>query len=148
MSEEQIAKNWEGYNKSKGIDPRAIDKHFKFKPGHEVDYDEPSSGWKYVDVQFEGEAADPDQRDLLKDSTPVAMDCERCGTQLNAVGRMSSWDVINQPEVSIVNRDSIDEARKKELQEEKVVILACPNCRKKYQWLEEFLPKGEYDGQE
>ena len=60
MSEEQIAKNWEGYNKSKGIDPRAIDKHFKFKPGHEVDYDEPSSGWKYVDVQFEGEDADPE----------------------------------------------------------------------------------------
>lgn len=141
MSEEQIAKNWEGYNKSKGIDPRAIDRHFKFKPGHEPGFDEPESGWKYVDVRFEGEDPDPDQRDLLHGGPPVEMDCERCGTQLHAVGEMSSWDVINQPGVSLSNIDDIDETRRKELEEEKVVILACPECKAKYQWLKDFLPR-------
>ncbi|KKN84431.1 hypothetical protein LCGC14_0288930 [marine sediment metagenome] len=143
MSEEEIERNWADYNRQKksGIDPRAIDKHFKFKEGHEPGYLEEESGWKYLNIEFEGEEADPDQRDLLKDSTPVAMDCERCGTQLRAVGSMSSWDVMNQPRVSLVNRDDIDKTRQKELEEEKVVILACPNCRQKYQWLEEFLPK-------
>ena len=142
MSDEQIERNWEGYNreKKKGIDPRAIDKHFKFKQGHEPDYLEPESGWKYLDVEFTGEPSDPDQRDMLHGGPAVNMDCERCGTQLHAVGEMSSWDVMNQEGVSLANMEDIDDARKKELEEEIVVILACPECKAKYQWMKEFLP--------
>ncbi len=143
MSDEQIERNWADYNreKKKGIDPRAIDKHFKFKPGHEPDYLEPESGWKYLDVEFTGEQADPDQRDMLHGGPAVNMDCERCGTQLHAVGEMSTWDVMNQSGVSIANMEDIDDSRKKELQEEIVVILACPECKAKYQWLKALLPR-------
>ncbi len=141
MSEEQIAKNWEGYNKGKKIDPRAIDNHFKFKPGHEPGFDEPESGWKYVDVEFTGEPTDPDQRDMLKGGPPVNMDCERCGDQLHLVGEMSTWDVMHQDGVSLANEENIDPSRRKELEDEKIVILACPSCKAKYQWLAEMLPR-------
>ena len=142
MSDEQIERNWADYNrnKKKGIDPRAIDKHFKFKEGHEPNYLEPSSGWKYVDVEFTGEEPDPDQRDLLHGGPEVEMDCERCDTKLHAIGELSTWEVIHQDGVSLANADDIDETRRKELETEKIVLLACPNCHKKYQWLKDLLP--------
>ncbi len=145
VSEEQVAKNWEEFRKEDRVDPRSIRRQHKFKPGHEPDYAEPDSGWKYVDVQFDGEEADPDQRDMLRGGPAIEMDCERCGHELHVVGSMSTWDVMNQPGVSLANRDSISDSRKKELQEEKVVILACPTCKLKWQWLEELLPKGKYN---
>ena len=144
MSEEQIERNWADYNreKKKGIDPRAIDKHFKFKEGHEPDYLEPSSGWKYLDVEFTGEPADPDQLDLLHGGPAVNIPCQRCSAQqLHAVGEMSTWDIMHQEGVDVANEDDITEERKKELQAEIVVILACPSCKQKYQWLKEFLPR-------
>lgn len=57
------------------------------------------------------------------------------------VGSMSVWEQYNQPDVSVVNLDSISEERKKELQEQCIVVLKCPSCKHTYQWAEEFLPK-------
>lgn len=145
MSEEQIAKNWEEFRKADRVDPRAIRRQHKFKPGHEPDFDEPESGWKYVDVQFEGEQADPDQRDLLHGGPPVEMDCERCGTQLHLVGEKTQWEIMTQALVGIANLDDITEERKKVLQEEIIVILACPNCLMKYQWMKDLLPRGSQE---
>jgi hypothetical protein len=59
------------------------------------------------------------------------------------VGEMSQWAAMTQPGVEIANRDSITEARKKELQETIICILACPSCRLKYQWARDMLPKRE-----
>ncbi len=125
----------------KGIDPRAIDKHFKFKEGHEPGYLEPESGWRYLDVEFTGEPADPHQLDLLHGGPAVNMNCARCGTQLHAVGEMSTWGIMHQESVEVVNEDDIAEERKRELQNEIVVILACPDCKAKFQWLKDFLPR-------
>jgi len=63
------------------------------------------------------------------------------------VGEMDRWSYMNQHDpaqgidVRPVNIDQISEERKKELREQKIVILACPTCKKKYQWLREALPK-------
>lgn len=144
---EDIERNWADFKKQDRIDPRAIRRQHRFKPGHEPDYAHPDSGWVYLNLKFEGEPGEPDQRDLLHGGPPAGMNCERCGEELHVVGRMSKWDIMNQddaagnPLVRPINLEEITTARKRELQKEFVAILACPNCRKKYQWDEALLPK-------
>ena len=78
---EQIEKNWEEFKRADKVDPRAIDKHFKFKPGHEPDYAEPESGEVYVKIEgHEGSDSEPDQLHMLGGSSvPSGIPCERCG---------------------------------------------------------------------
>lgn len=139
-TDEEVTRAWEQFKKEDRIDPRAIRRQHRFKPGHEPDFLEPSSGWKYMKIELESDA-DPDQLDMLHGGPAVNMNCERCGTQLHAVGEMTQWDIMTQALVSIANLEDITEERKKVLQEEIIVILACPDCKSKYQWLKEFLPR-------
>ena len=60
--------------------------------------------------------------------------------KLRVVGSMSTWDVMNQPGVSLANKEDISEARQRELEAEEIVVLVCIHCDKKYQWLAELLP--------
>lgn len=140
-TDEEIEKNWAEFKKADKVDPRAIRRQHKFKPGHGPHDDNPDDPWITQIIKFEGEEADPDQRDLLHGGPPVKIDCEQCGDQLHAVGEMSTWQIMTQSGVSLANLDRITEARKKELQAEIVVILACPTCKQKFQWLKDFLPQ-------
>lgn len=124
-------------------DPRKIQVQHRWKLGHnpadQDDYDDPNVTY----VKFDGREApptEPDQLNLLHGGPPVAMNCERCGDQLHAVGEMSSWGQMTQDGVVLVNKDKITAARKRELQEEIIVILACPGCRSKFQWMKKYLP--------
>jgi hypothetical protein len=141
VSEEDIARNWEEFRKGDRVDPRSIRRHHKWKVGEEPEYADPASGWVYQQIEFEGEQPDPDQRDLLHGGPPSGLPCERCETETNVCGESTMWDIYNQSGVSVVNLDDIDESRREELEEMRVVILVCPECKLKSQWLEEFLPK-------
>ena len=140
VPEEEVEHNWKEFHKEDRIDPRAIKRQHKFKPGHEPDFLEPSSGWKYVKIEQESDA-EPDQRDMLGGGPPSGLDCERCGEETRVVGSMSVWEQYQQKEVDVVNIKDISEERKKELQEQRLTILKCPSCFHTYQWFEEFLPK-------
>jgi hypothetical protein len=105
-----------------------------------VDYLEPSSGWRYVKIELESNP-EPDQRDQLHGGPDSGLPCERCDTMTRVCGETTMWEIYNQPNVSVVNLDEITEGRRQELQEMQVVILVCPQCKMKSQWLEEFLPK-------
>lgn len=54
---------------------------------------------------------------------------------------MNQHDPEQGIDVRPVNVDSISDTRKKELQEETILILACPVCFHKMQWDAEFLPR-------
>jgi hypothetical protein len=140
VPEEQVEKNWEEFRKEDRVDPRAIRRQHRFKPGHEPDYLEPESGWKYVRLEQESDA-EPDQLDLLTGGPESGLPCERCGTMTVVGGETTMWEIYQQENVSVVNIDDITESRRQELQETIVVILVCPECKLKTQWLEEFLPR-------
>lgn len=141
-TEEEIEKNWAEFRKADEVDSRAIRRQHKFKPGHGPHDDNPHDPWTTLNIKFEGEHADPDQRDQLSGGPPSGLPCEQCGTMTTVCGEKTMWEVYSQPGVEVVNLESMTAARKKELQEMKVVILCCPQCKAKSQWLEEFLPKG------
>lgn len=144
---EQIERNWQEFFKQDRVDPRAIRRQHRWKFGHEPDYDHPDSGWVYLNLKVESPPSDPDQRGLLTGGPESGLPCERCGEMTRVAGRMSVWDMMHQvdaasnPLVHLVNEEDITETRRHELQQEFIVILACPNCRLKWQWREEFLPK-------
>jgi len=140
-TEEDIERNWREFREAHRIDPRAIDKHFKFKPGHEPDFAEPESGEVYVKIEgHEGEESEPDQLHLLSGGEESGIPCEKCGTITRIAGEMSVWDIYHQPGVEVANLAEMTEARKRELQEQIIVVLACPQCHQKYQWFADALP--------
>lgn len=142
-TDEEVDRAWAEHKKADRIDPRGQKNKARWKAGHEPNYLEPDSGWMYVKPEPMGEPLDPDQRDLLTGGPEVDMACERCGYKLRLVGEMTQWDIMTQENVALANEEYISEARKRVLQEEIIVILACPECKKKYQWLKELLPHGE-----
>ncbi len=139
-TDEEVDRAWAAHKKDDEIDPRGQKNKARWKAGHEPGFDEPESGWVYAKVEFDGEPTEPDQLDLLHGGPPVNMDCERCGTQLHLVGQMTQWEIMTQAGVSIANLEDIDSARKKVLQDEIIAILACPECRKKYQFMMDMVP--------
>ncbi len=151
VSPEEVEHNWEVFKKADKVDKRAIDRHHKFALGEEPDYDEPESGVVYQKIKWGGDPKEPDQRDLLSGGPESEVPCERCGEMMRIAGEMSRWDVMTQSgegiDVRLVNIEDISESRRKELQNEFIVILVCPRCYMKMQWAKEFLPKrkGEID---
>jgi hypothetical protein len=138
-TDEEITRNWEQFRKEDEVNPRAIRRQHRWKAGHEPDYLEPESGWKYVQIELESNA-DPDQRDELHGGPESGLPCSRCNTMTNVCGETTMWDIYNQENVSVVNLDDMTDSRRSELREMSVVILCCPECKLKSQWLEEFLP--------
>lgn len=138
---EDIERNWEEFRKTDQVDPRATRRQHRWKPAHEPDYPEPDSGWITLNLKLESPPGDPDQRGLLHGGPESGMPCDRCDEMTRVVGRMSVWDVMHQDRVGLAGEEDITESRKRELQKEFVVVLACPNCRKKFQFREELLPK-------
>ncbi|KKK93208.1 hypothetical protein LCGC14_2695170 [marine sediment metagenome] len=126
------------------IDPRKIRRQHRWSLGHDPadqdEYDDPNLVYIKLDGR-EAPPTEPDQRDMLSGGPPSGMDCEKCGTETRVVGSMSVWEQYQQREVSVVNLEDISEARKKELQEQRIVVLKCPQCLHTYQWFQELLPK-------
>ncbi len=123
------------------IDPRKIRRQHKWALGHDPidsdDYHNPNI--EYLDIDYY-EPTDPDQRDRLHGGPESGVPCQRCGTMTRICGETNQWEIMNQEGVQIVNPESITDSRKKELQEEIVVILVCPQCKLKTQWLANLLP--------
>ncbi len=94
-----------------------------------------------MQIQFDGEPQYPDQREELTGGPESGVPCDRCNSVTTVCGSRSMWDIYNQPGVEVVNLADISESRQKELKDMRVVILVCPQCKLKTQWLEEFLPK-------
>lgn len=140
-TEETIERNWAEFKRAHEINPRAIDKHFKFKAGHEPDFAEPGSGEVYIKIEgHEGAETEPDQRHLLGGGEESGVPCGQCGVVTRIAGEMSVWDIYHQPGVEVANMANMTEARREELKKQIIVVLVCPQCHAKYQWDAEFLP--------
>lgn len=127
--------------------PRAIKRQHRWRLGHDPadqdDYHDPNV--EYLNIEY-GEQPDPDQRDKLHGGEESGIPCQRCGTMTRICGETSQWEIMNQEGVQIVNRESISEARQKELLEETILILCCPKCYSKHQWLADMLPSKALHG--
>ena len=88
VSDEQRERNWATFFKENAVDPRAIKRHHKWKPGHEPDHEHPDSGWRTLNIKWEGEKAPPDQRHLLKGGPESGIPCEQCNEMTRIVGEM------------------------------------------------------------
>ncbi len=121
--------------------PRAIKRQHRWRLGHDPvdqdDYHDPNI--EYLDIDYY-EPTDPDQRGRLQGGPESGVPCQRCGTMTRICGETNQWEIMNQEGVQIVNPESITDSRKKELREEIVVILVCPQCKLKTQWLANLLP--------
>lgn len=143
---EQIERNWEEFKKADQVDTRAIRRQHRFKPGHGPHDDNPHEPWATLNLKFDP-PHEPDQRHLLSGGPESGVPCPRCDTMTRIAGEMSRWEIMNQfdPEQGIdvrpANVARISEARKKDLQKEMIVVLACPQCYLKLQFDAELLPK-------
>lgn len=126
------------------IDPRKIKRQHRWKLGHDPstqdEDDDPNVAFLEIEV-IEGGPTEPDQREELTGGPPSGMPCQRCGEMTVVAGRKSLKEIYDQPEVDLVNRDQMTKEDWKRIEETVIVVLACPNCKHKYQWREEFLPK-------
>ncbi len=127
------------------IDPRKIQRHHRWKLGHDPsdqdDHRNPDIA--YLKIEYGAEESDPDQLDELARIGESGVPCLRdiCDEFMAIVGRKSQWDIYNHERTTVVNLDTMSEARKQELKEQMIVILACPQHPSvKTQWVEEFLP--------
>jgi hypothetical protein len=126
-------------------DPRKIHRQHRWRLGHDPagqdDDDDPNIVYLKMDGR-EAPPTEPDQRHMLSGGELSGIPCERCGTETRITGEMSVWNIYHQPGVEVANLADITDARKKELQEQIIVVLKCPQCRHTYQWDAAFLPKG------
>ena len=125
------------------INPRAIRPQHRWKLGHSpVDQDDHADpNVAYLNIEYTGPETRPDQREQLSGGPETEVPCHVCGELTRLCGSISQWDSYQDPKVDVVNLADISEERKKELQETILVILCCPKCKTKQQWLEDALPK-------
>ncbi|KKL71308.1 hypothetical protein LCGC14_2096190 [marine sediment metagenome] len=128
--------------KADAIDPRKIQRNWRWRLGHDPsdqdDHHDPNVA--YLNIEHVGPETRPDQRDRLSGGPESGVPCHICGEGTRVCGSISQWDSYQDPKVDIVNLSEISEERKKELQETILVILCCPKCNNKQQWLEDALP--------
>lgn len=143
-SDQEVEEAWKEFKKMDEIDPRAIKRQHRFTIGqHPQDEDaDPNSGVTYFKIEgTKAGPTEPDQRGELAGGPTSGMPCQRCGEMTVVAGRKSLKDIYDQPEVDLVNRDQMTKEDWKRIEETVILVLACPNCKAKYQWREEFLPK-------
>ena len=125
-------------------DPRKIHRQHRWKLGHDPAGQDDDDDPNIVYLQMDGREApptEPDQLHMLSGGEESGIPCEQCGTGTRIAGEMSVWDIYHQPGVEVTNMGDITDARRRELQEQIIVVLVCPTCHKKYQFDSEFLPK-------
>ena len=128
------------------VDPRKIQRQHRWKLGHDPvdseDHDDPDVA--YLKIEYTGEETEPDQLEELQGGPDSAMPCQialDCDRMMKIVGRKSMWDVYMHPKVSVVNLDTMTEARKAELMETYLLILVCPDhTSQKIQMREDVVP--------
>ena len=144
-SPEDIERNWAEWKKEDRVNPRAIRRQHRFKPGHGPHDDNPHEPWRTLLIKPET-PREPDQRHLLTGGPESGVPCSRCGEMTRVAGKMSRWDVMTQQDpdrgidVRPIDTESISESRRKELRKEFIVALKCPRCYHTDQWDEAFLP--------
>lgn len=123
-------------------DTRKVQRQHRWKWGHDPqDPDaDPDSGWTYIKLE-QKEPTVPNQRHLLKGGPESGMPCQKCGEMTRIAGEMTAEDIINQPEVEVVNRHTLTEKDMKRLRETVILALACPKCETVIQMQKEFVPR-------
>jgi hypothetical protein len=113
------------------IDPRAIRRTFRWRPGHEPDYGEPSAGWQYIKWDYsERPDAPPDQAKGLGGG-PEAFPCDRpgCGEIMRIVARKQPSEIIEGSDV-IRLKEEYDRAA---VNRDDIFLVACPKCGQRIQ---------------
>ncbi len=124
-------------------DPRKIHRQHRWKLAHDPAGQDEDDDPNVVYLKMDGREApptEPDQRHMLGGGTPSGIPCERCGTETSIVGEMSVWDIYHQPGVEVTNLADMTDERRRELQEQIIVVLKCPQCYHTYQWDAALLP--------
>ena len=124
-------------------DPRKIHRQHRWKLGHDPAGQDDDDDPNVVYLQMDGREApptEPDQRHMLSGGQESGVPCEQCGTNTRITGEMSVWDIYHQPEVTVANLEDITDDRRRQLQEQIIVVLKCPNCFQTYQWDAALLP--------
>lgn len=124
-------------------DPRKIHRQHRWKLGHDPAGQDDDDDPNVVYLQMDGREAlptEPDQLHMLSGGEESGVPCEQCGTITRITGEMSVWDIYQQPEVTVANLEDITDERRRQLQEQIIVVLVCPQCHRKYQWDAAFLP--------
>ena len=129
--------------KADAIDPRKIKRQHRWRLGHDPsdqeDHADPNVA--YLNIEYTGPETRPDQREQLSGGPETEVPCHVCGELTRLCGSISQWDSYQDPKVDVVNLADISEDRKQELKDTKLVILCCPKCKTKQQWLEDALPR-------
>jgi hypothetical protein len=122
--------------KRQGRDPRAIDKHFKWAPGHDPNDQEadPDSGFVYVTLQPTEAPAEPRDKDTIKGGPPSGTICFNCltnrGTQVETrlVAAVSPYDMLAG--TGFKQTEGTTKTKEKD------IITICPVCSSATHWRE------------
>lgn len=126
------------------IDPRKIQRQHRWKLGTDpADPDaDPDSGYTYLNIEWvEAGETPPDQRHLLGGGPGSGFPCERCGQETRIVAERSAKEILEQPEVGLVNAEQMRKEDWERLEGTKIVVLGCPGCGKLYQFDKQFVPR-------
>lgn len=129
-------------HKKTGRDTRSIQRQHHWAWGHDPqDPDaEEESGWVYAKLEA-GDTLPPDQRHLLGGGPESGMPCQGCGEMTRIAGSSTAKAIVEQPEVELLNKETITDQDWKRLEQTEVLILACPKCNRLIQMLKQFVPR-------
>lgn len=126
---------WRYLERRKGRDPRAIDRHFKWKAGHDPNDAEadPSSPYVYLDLQ-PGEAPAPPSQKAQLGGPPAGVDCFDClgagrGRREVRLGAAVDPYTLLEPAGFKLKEDTVKT-------KEKVIITICSTCDAVVHWRE------------
>lgn len=121
-------------NKRRGRDPRQVDRHHKWKFGHDPEDSDadPNSPWLYVNLEAQEEAL-VNQKATLKGGPESGIKCFDCGTITRIAGEASVEEILaplgyRPPEGSSPPKEPI-------------LICVCPKCERVTQWRRSFLER-------
>ena len=122
------------------VDPRAIRRQHRWKPGHEPDYPEPDSGFVTLELDYtESTPTPPDQKTGLGGGPESGMPCWKCGfDSMRIVAKKPPSHILNDSDYN-VNPDKVTIE-----DSDAVVLLACPRCSATMQCREGPLKKLKY----
>lgn len=129
-----------------GIDPRAIDRRFHWKFGHDPNDDDAreDSGWKYINIERVTPAL-PTDKESLGGGPESGIPCQNipqgsreiCGAMTRIVKEMTVQQMLEQPGVEVQGTPDytkIDD-------DDTLLILMCPRCNAAMHWRRRFLPR-------
>lgn len=114
----------------RGPGKRGVDFKFRWRPGHEPDYGEPSAGYQYIRWDYsEAPESEPVQTKGLGGG-PEAFPCDRCKTGImRIVARKKPSEIIKESQVVKLKAD----ADLSVMDTDEIFLLCCPQCDQRVQ---------------